>query len=547
VSASVTGPRYSEERAAPTLGRLAHGAGAGAVAYVMGTAGNLLLLPLYLHHWPVRLYGEWLALYSLVGYLNNLDFGLTAAAINGATMAYARQDWSEFKRIQGTAWAVSLGIAALATFGLALPAAILLPVGKWLSFTELPASDARLVIFCLATSLMVGIPTRQLLGAHIAAGEFASYQWRWNAYSFVSLAVTAVLLAFGASPSTVAVGLASVSLLNICCMAVLLRCRDKRLVPRLRDAHWPTARALASPTADFGLSMFASTLSIQGPIVLLSHLLGGAAVAVFTTTRTVANLINQTAGLLRYPLRPELAASAATKSLERLRRLFRAAMALDVIVCSAGLAGLWSGGIWFIEFWSRGRIHPPRAFLQLILIAVALDTFQLGLGRMGSAVNRFRGLAVGQFCAAAMSLLIAWPLVHSFGVSAVPLSSALIVASVCLPLALRNASQHAHLSTRFLALRIVVPALLAGALSTWVGSVVNAVVPSRPWLAGSLAAATGTVIASSIAGLTFLTRDDRRAYLVRIRVWLSALKSPAASKGRQPTDALGIRSASIQD
>ena len=543
----MTGPRYSEERAVPTLGRLAQGAGAGAVAYVMGTAGNLLLLPLYLQHWPVRLYGEWLALYSLVGYLNNMDFGLTAAAINGATMAYARQDWSEFKRIQGTAWAVSLGIATVATFGLALPAAILLPVGKWLSFTELPASDARLVIFCLAASLMTGIPTRQLLGAHIAAGDFASYQWRWNAYSFVSLAVTAVLLACGASPSTVAVGLASVSLLNICCIAVLLRYRDRRLLPRLRDAHWPTARALASPTADFGLSMFASTLSIQGPIVLLSHLLGGTAVALFTTTRTVANLINQTSGLLRYPLRPELAALAATKSLERLRRLFRTAMVLDITVCAAGLAGLWSGGVWFIGFWSRSRIHPPRVFLQLMLIAVALDTFQLGLGRMGSAINRFRTLAVGQLCAAAMTLLLAWPLVRSFGLSAVPMSLVLIVAFVSLPLALQNASHHAHVSTRFVVLRIVAPALLAGALSTWAASFVGAAMPTRPWLAGLLCTATGAVIASLIAGLTTLTLEDRRAYLGRILSWLSAGGSAIARDVRPPTEVLGITSAGVQE
>jgi O-antigen/teichoic acid export membrane protein len=281
--------------------------------------------------------------------------------------------------------------------------------------------------------------------------------------------------------------------------------------------------------------------------VLLSHLLGGAAVAVFTTTRTVANLINQTAGLLRYPLRPELAALAATKSFERLRRLFRAAMALDVVVCAAGLAGLWSGGVWFIEFWSRGRIHPPRAFLQLILIAVALDTFQLGLGRMGSAINRFRTLAVGQFCAAAMTLLLAWPLVSSFGVSAVPLSSVLLIALVSLPLALQNASQYAHVSTKSLALRIVAPALVAGALSTWAASIADAAAPARPWLAGVLSAATAVVIASSIAGFTVLTRDDRRAYLDRMVSWLSAGGTPISRKGRPLAEVLGITPAGIQE
>ena len=90
-----------------------HGTGAGVVAYGLGIGSNLLLLPLYLHFWSVAVYGEWMALYSVVNYLNNLDFGVTTAAINAATMAYARKDWKSFKRVQGTAWATALVIAGL--------------------------------------------------------------------------------------------------------------------------------------------------------------------------------------------------------------------------------------------------------------------------------------------------------------------------------------------------------------------------------------------------------------------------------------------------
>ena len=48
----------------------------------------------YLRYWSVAVYGEWMALYSVVMYFSNLDFGVTAAAINAATMAYARDDWA---------------------------------------------------------------------------------------------------------------------------------------------------------------------------------------------------------------------------------------------------------------------------------------------------------------------------------------------------------------------------------------------------------------------------------------------------------------------
>src|ERR1039458_8554010 len=62
--------------------RLGHGVGAGVVAYGLGITSNLILLPLYLRVWSVAMYGEWMALYSEVNYLANLDFGVTVAGVN---------------------------------------------------------------------------------------------------------------------------------------------------------------------------------------------------------------------------------------------------------------------------------------------------------------------------------------------------------------------------------------------------------------------------------------------------------------------------------
>ena len=42
-------------------------------------------------------------------------------------------------------------------------------------------------------------------------------------------------------------------------------------------------------------------LHLQGPVVILSRALGGPAVALFTTTRTVANVVRGTLMLLRAP------------------------------------------------------------------------------------------------------------------------------------------------------------------------------------------------------------------------------------------------------
>src|SRR5882762_10066615 len=163
------------------VSRLLHGTGAGVVSYGLGIGSNLLLLPLYLRFWSVAVYGEWMALYSMVYYLANLDFGVTAAGVNAATMAHARRDWPAFKRVQGTAWAASLVIAGLGIALIALPSLLFFRIERWLNLTALTPREARLVFCCLAISLLANIPGRQLITVYIAIGEFAKYQWLYNA------------------------------------------------------------------------------------------------------------------------------------------------------------------------------------------------------------------------------------------------------------------------------------------------------------------------------------------------------------------------------
>src|ERR1700680_3457071 len=69
-------------KSAGIVSRMLHGTGAGGVAYCLGIASNLLLLPLYLRFWSVAQYGARMALYSVVSYLANADFGGAVAGVD---------------------------------------------------------------------------------------------------------------------------------------------------------------------------------------------------------------------------------------------------------------------------------------------------------------------------------------------------------------------------------------------------------------------------------------------------------------------------------
>ena len=479
------------------LARLLHGAGAGTVSYGLSIASNLILLPLYLRFWSVAVYGEWMALYSVVNYLGSLDFGVTTAGVNAATMAYARGDWQEFKRIQGTAWAASLAIAELGVALVIVPFLFYFRIERWLNLRAMPAGEARIVFCCLAVSLLANIPGRQLISIYIAIGEFAKYQWLYNAFAFASFTSTGLALSLGASPMLVATVAMCIGLFTIVTAMLLLRLRDPRLVPSVRTADWQTVRGLAAPTGQFGLSLLATVFALQGPVVLLSRALGGPAVALFTTTRTVANVIAGTLILLRGPLRPEIAAAAATRSTDALARLYRFAVSIDAIVALSLYAVLWWCGCWLIRFWSHGRISADPTLLHLMLILTLLEGFLFVLASAGWATNRAGSLSLGQLSTAVTSLVLTAALLPARGVWAVPVGTIVPMLLIMAPVAIRNSYKQAGLSLRFVLGRLFLPYIgiagCFGAFAQWLATVK----PAPSWLCVAVSVPLNCAMAST--------------------------------------------------
>ena len=256
------------------LRRVIHGASATVGGQAIHAVNNLLLVPLFLRCWPVALYGEWLTLYALASYLNNLDFGITSAAISAATMAYARGDREDFNVIQGTAWAAALALFLAGACIVAIFVAFF-PVERWLALSHFSRFDAKVVVLCLALSVLLAIPSRQLLQVFVAIGQYPFYQWLLNSYSAASCLVIASLLLAGAAPCTVAMAILVIGLVTLALTALLLRRRDPGLLPRLSDANRRAARRLAGPSAWFGVNLVSITLSQQGPLLLINYLMGG--------------------------------------------------------------------------------------------------------------------------------------------------------------------------------------------------------------------------------------------------------------------------------
>jgi O-antigen/teichoic acid export membrane protein len=229
-------------------------------------------------------------------------------------------------------------------------------------------------------------------------------------------------------------------------------------------------------------------------------------VALFTTTRTIANVIHGTVLLLRAPLRPELAAASADPGKDSLRRLFRMAVSLETVTSITLAAVLWTAGGWLISVWSHHRIAPDPRLLHLMLALAVLDAFLQVLASTGWATNKIQGVSIGQMISAIASLALAVVLVRRLGPSAIPMAAIALTIVIMVPLAVRNACKETDLPFQFVLTRMLLPFGLLIACAAVLPFLVSPILSPALLFAGSIL----------VTGWIFLTASDRLAIRKRV-------------------------------
>src|SRR6202167_4222649 len=125
--------------------RLIAGFGANTFSRLSTTLAQIFSVPVFLSHWGVHLYGEWILLNTIPSYLGLSDVGFGSVAGNEMTMRVAAQDLTQALVVFQSVWVLTTVITSL--LGLLLIAAVwFLPLGTWLHMHAISSSDAKLIV-----------------------------------------------------------------------------------------------------------------------------------------------------------------------------------------------------------------------------------------------------------------------------------------------------------------------------------------------------------------------------------------------------------------
>jgi len=433
-------PADAPPSASGARGRVARGILARSLALVVIFAQQVLLVPLFLHAWGPKLYGDWLTLMAASAVLGLIDGGLNAYFSNRLLVAWSRGEREDFFR------ALRVGMAHYAIILAAIVplAAAVLFVVPWAGLLKLGAMEqptAIATLGLLAAFILSAMPTGMVISVYRARGWLAADGLVATGYVAGPIVAGAVALVLGAGPVTIAA-------LHLCSSLVFWiavpRDQRRRFAGLAFTPVWPTRAEIRDTVRTapyYAVGSISMMVTVHATILMVAGF--GGAVVVFATMRTLVGFARTIADQVGYVIGPELARRYAQSDAPSLGRLYRFLGRLQGSI-DGGISGLvFVLAPPFVSIWTLGKVPMDTPVFVALLATVALAGPAQAAERLLGNINRPRGLAAAFLARAAATvilgaLLIPW--LGALGAAIAIFVADIIVLGTLLPYAAAAAS-----------------------------------------------------------------------------------------------------------
>ncbi|MBK9104733.1 MAG: hypothetical protein IPL92_09200 [Saprospiraceae bacterium] len=146
-----------------------------------------------------------------------------------------------------------------------------------------------------------------------------------------------------------------------------LKFKDFRLLPfgfNFKKISYLLKPGLSAMTIYMG-----QNLLIQGLVSIIGIALGSVQVVLFSTTRTLVNMVKQVVGIINLSITSEFSYAYGDRNMPLLRKLFRITNRGNTLMAFLMLALLYFLGHWIFRIWTGGKVDILEPFFLLFLIS----------------------------------------------------------------------------------------------------------------------------------------------------------------------------------
>jgi O-antigen/teichoic acid export membrane protein len=422
--------------------RVAAGLSFSTLTILVTVIGQVIVVPVFITRWGLDVYGEWLVLTGTVSALTLLNLGIQSYVINLLIARYLQNEIPEGTRIFHSALLLYVILGGVSLLFLLI--VITLPgFLQSLNITHIAPEQARVILVIYGLIAVYAIFGGLLMGLFRVVQQTP----RQLAYGLlervVILFVPLIVVAGGGGPQNAALWLGVVFLVVTLVELVDVSRRSPYPIG-LAMASLKTARTLIPPSMMFFLISISATLLSTGVNIVIANRIGAAAVAVFTTTLMLTNLVRTVINQGLNVLWPEITGMAAlTQDAGLLARWQRLVVKLAGGLALLAGAGTVVIGVDLLAWWTNGEIQVDQALLSLLALFLIAQAPVLVSTVFGLALSRQADLARVSLVFLSAVMIMSWVLLSRVGINGAALALLLVQVGL-LPWQVRLACRWTH-------------------------------------------------------------------------------------------------------
>lgn len=330
-------------------------------------------IPLLLSFWGVNYYGEWLLLFTIPSYIAVSDMGLGSSTTSELSILVEAKRHVEAKFIlRNTFWFIL--IAGGIPFVLLALSIFILPWYDWLNFAMISPEELRpsfiLLILYVYLALFLTLPLGYYRVQKIYHRErYISSFFRMLEFSLV---VVAVSLGYKIVIVALIYFIVRVAMLAFVLFDLTRRFDDFRLFPI--GFEFNKIKYLLKPGLSAMTIYMGQNIVSQGMVSIIGISLGSAQVVLFSTVRTLANMVKQLIGIINLSITSEFSYAYGAQDAGLLTKIFRLANKGNIGISIIILTALYFTGDWILALWTGGKVKLTQPFFTLILIGTFINT-----------------------------------------------------------------------------------------------------------------------------------------------------------------------------
>ncbi len=401
--------------------RLIKGIGANAYGQAITVLIQLASVPLFIQHWGVSLYGEWLILSALPAYLSMSDFGLGAVAGNSMVIKMAQNDKAGALVIYRSVSCFNAGMSLLI---LLLSTALLFmtELTQGLGIHQLAGMDIKWALLLLTFQVLVGLQGSILSAGYRAVERYAEGTGLANTSRLIEWGLGMAMLLGGGGVVGVAAGMLAGRLFGYGIAYIRLQRLEPEFYFSVAKGNSQVIKEMLAPGFAFLAFPLGLALSMQGMTLVIGSVLGAVAVAQFSVLRTVSRVLVQLVAVLNQATWPEISRSYGAGNLALARKLHVNGCRFALLIGIGCIVGMLSFGDMIFQLWlGKSFTLPFMTFLLLLVVALVNITSQASWVVL-MATNRHKQFAILFILASCLAIGQAYLTIPIWGLNAAALA-----------------------------------------------------------------------------------------------------------------------------